>query len=180
MTKRLCSVENCPVVAACKGYCRMHYMRWHRNGDPLKGSISHDPWERFLTHIEVQPNGCWLWTAFRDKKGYGRYNGTSAHKYSYEYKYGPVPKGLVLDHYVCDTPPCANYDHVHPTTHLDNIWRSGKCPSYLHSIKTHCIRGHELSGDNIWIYDATSNSGARRVCKKCTALRKLKSGIGRS
>lgn len=30
-----CSVEGCEAKHYCKGYCRPHYTRWTRNGDPL-------------------------------------------------------------------------------------------------------------------------------------------------
>lgn len=30
-----CSVDECTGQHYCKGYCRMHYVRWRRHGDPL-------------------------------------------------------------------------------------------------------------------------------------------------
>ena len=30
-----CIIEGCVKPAAGRGWCRMHYMRWHRHGDPL-------------------------------------------------------------------------------------------------------------------------------------------------
>lgn len=32
---RVCSVEDCERRAVCRGWCSMHYQRWHRHGDPL-------------------------------------------------------------------------------------------------------------------------------------------------
>ena len=30
-----CSVDGCVDPGYCKGYCRIHYSRWHKHGDPL-------------------------------------------------------------------------------------------------------------------------------------------------
>lgn len=36
MAKRICSIPDCDKVHQAKGFCRMHYKRLLRNGDPLK------------------------------------------------------------------------------------------------------------------------------------------------
>jgi hypothetical protein len=36
-TVTLCSVSDCEAVHDARGYCRSHYMRWRRYGDPLGG-----------------------------------------------------------------------------------------------------------------------------------------------
>lgn len=36
-----CSIENCSKPVASRGWCRMHYVRWQRHGDPLKSLIRH-------------------------------------------------------------------------------------------------------------------------------------------
>jgi hypothetical protein len=42
MTK-ICSVENCEDKYNCKGFCRKHYVRWKKYGDP--------------NHTEIKPRG---------------------------------------------------------------------------------------------------------------------------
>jgi len=32
-----CAVEHCSAPVSCKGWCRAHYRRWQRWGDPLGG-----------------------------------------------------------------------------------------------------------------------------------------------
>lgn len=36
-----CSIENCGKSVASRGWCRMHYVRWQRHGDPLKSLVRH-------------------------------------------------------------------------------------------------------------------------------------------
>lgn len=75
------------------------------------------------------PNGCWLWTAFKHKCGYGRMTinnkGEYAHRVSYELYKGPIPEGLLVCH-MCNNRLCVNPDHLQVGTHWDNMQDSIK------------------------------------------------------
>lgn len=109
-------------------------------------------------------DACWLWTAGKHH-GYGVFwnNGSmhDAHVLAYEDKYGPVPAGLVLDHYRCDTTFCCNPDHVRPVTIAVNTLR-GTGPTAENARKAVCLAGHP--------FDAVGASGRRR-CRECEARR---------
>jgi hypothetical protein len=68
---------------------------------------------------------CWIWTGDTHIKGYGRFclNGQNlyAHRVSYEWAKGPIPKGWVVDH-VCYQHSCVNPDHLVATTDFENIY----------------------------------------------------------
>lgn len=75
-------------------------------------------------------NGCWVWQrAIANKRwpdpayAYGslRANGKTAkaHRFSYERKYGPIPKGMHAMH-TCHNPICVNPDHIEIGTNADN------------------------------------------------------------
>ncbi len=79
-------------------------------------------WEKVA---KAGPDDCWLWTASTYLNGYGQlgvehHKHTSAHRYSYELHYGPIPKGMVVMH-TCDTPRCTNPAHLTLGTQIDNI-----------------------------------------------------------
>lgn len=93
------------------------------------------PIVRLLDKVQFQPNGCWLFTGYLNKDGYGkirvgrRGDGTAksmyAHVVCYEELVGPVPEGLELDHVKerCTSRACCYPDHLEPVTHLENIRR---------------------------------------------------------
>lgn len=104
---------------------------------------------RFAGLYRVEANGCWIWTGYRNHDGYGIWTirpglTVRAHRWSYEQKHGPIPQGLELDHFKCDTSSCVNPDHVRPVTHRENVLRSDKTVAAVNLSKTHCKRGHLL------------------------------------
>ena len=82
---------------------------------------------RFWDRISYEPNsGCWLWEGARSKQGYGTIGIYArqilVHRFSYELKNGPIPRGLVIDH-ICCTPACVNPEHLEAVTYGENTRR---------------------------------------------------------
>jgi hypothetical protein len=124
------------------------------------------PLIRFREKAVVDPGGCWLWTGATSSTGYGnfwmdrRYVG--AHRAAYLMFRGPVPEGLELDH-LCRVRRCVNPFHLEAVTRQINTLR-GTGPSAENATKTHCKRGHELAGDNLYV-----TRPGTRTCKACKA-----------
>lgn len=124
---------------------------------------------RFLAKIAPQPNGCWLWTgAIRD--GYGRFSVADrlveAHRFAYEQWIGLLPDGVTVDHR-CRNRACQNPDHLRALTNQENILL-GVGPTAENARKTHCIRGHPLSGDNL-----LTRPNGWRTCRTCERARRV-------
>lgn len=111
--------------------------------------------DRFAEKIALTDSGCIEWIASHNGAGYGTLtiNRTGgkvlAHRFSYEHHFGPIPTGLTIDH-LCRNTLCVNPAHLEAVTQRVNTLR-GTAPTAVNSAKTHCDRGHPLSGDNLRI-----------------------------
>jgi hypothetical protein len=85
--------------------------------------------DRFISKIDKQPNGCWIWTAFKDRDGYGsiqidKLNKIRSHRFSYCHYNNISYSSLTKDDFIlhkCDTPSCVNPGHLFKGTHSDNM-----------------------------------------------------------
>lgn len=115
----------------------------------------------------VADNGCHIWTGTRNSYGYGvlRRGGHQRHMHRirYEREVGPVPEGMQLDHFACNDRLCCNPAHVRPVTQRENLLR-GDTVVAAAAARTHCPKGHPLSGDNL--SRALLRVGKRR-CATC-------------
>jgi hypothetical protein len=125
--------------------------------------------EEILAKASPEPNtGCWLWTGREKSHGYGRITirgrTAAAHRVFYELIKGPIPRGMVLDH-TCRVTCCVNPAHLEPVTQRENIkrGRAGAVNAARQRAKTHCPRGHEYAGDNLYI----RGQNAARGCRTC-------------
>ena len=82
------------------------------------------------------------------------------HREAYEQKYGPITKGLVIDH-LCRQRACINPLHLEAVTQRENLHRS---PLYW-SNKKICRNGHEYSVENTAYYHQNGYRKASRSVK---------------
>jgi hypothetical protein len=82
--------------------------------------------ERFWAKVD-KSGTCWLWTAYRNAKGYGVIKSPGddgptllAHRVAWELTYGPIPAGVQILHQ-CDCPPCVRPEHLFRGTNADNV-----------------------------------------------------------
>lgn len=122
----------------------------------------------FIKRIRVDAaTGCWVWVGALRQDGYGLYYLTStrrsvrAHRWAYEFLVAPIPDGLHLDH-LCRNPPCVNPTHLEAVTPRVNNLR-GVGPAPRKASQTHCVHGHPLAGDNLYIHPKRGT----RHCRQC-------------
>lgn len=123
--------------------------------------------QRLVEAIEINPeSGCWEFSKGLTGKGYAMlfHEGRSvyAHRLSYEFAYGPVPEGLVIDH-LCVNTKCVKPEHLEAVTQVVNMSRS------KWARQTHCLRGHEFTIENTYVHKRAH--GPARVCRACKRMR---------
>lgn len=149
-----------------KGWCKQHYNRWWRYGDPTHVPYRPSADERFWGRVN-KTDACWLWTG-KTRNGYGVFQWgprsdvkcTGAHRYGYTLAKGEIPEGLVLDH-LCRVPLCVNPDHLDPVTNGENVLR-GIGPSAQARYRTHCPQGHAYDDAN-----TRYSTQGHRACRAC-------------
>jgi hypothetical protein len=123
---------------------------------------------RFLAKVN-KTDTCWLWTAWIERNGYGRFwldgRQQGAHRAAYEMYVGPIPDGLEIDH-LCRVRHCVNPAHLDAVTAAENIRRMTPHRADYKSAKTHCPQGHPYDAENTLV----GKDGGRscRACKKET------------
>lgn len=126
--------------------------------------------ERFWSKVDFSYE-CWVWTGTK-AGGYGRFylnrRMMPAHRYSWTETSGPIPDGLMVLH-KCDNPSCVRPDHLFLGTQSDNML-DASAKNRIHRATrtvTHCLRGHELVGDQVRI-----RLDGSKLCRVCEAARR--------
>lgn len=126
MAKPTCTVGTCPDRPHARGWCRMHYVRWQRGGDPAAETIRERA-ARLRAIVEYavlnhdRTVGCWTSDEFTSfKEGYPviGYQRVSHLALTLD---GRLRPGRLHALHSCDVPTCFNPDHLRWGTRQDNV-----------------------------------------------------------
>lgn len=123
---------------------------------------------RIMTRTKLTASGCWEWQGHKNAVGYGeatlggkRY---MVHRFVYQALVNePIAAGFEICH-SCHNKACLNPYHIRKDTHQANLMDSSRARKLNGQSKTHCMRGHPLSGENL-------SPGIWRQCRICSRAR---------
>jgi uncharacterized protein (DUF983 family) len=183
VSERTCTYPGCEEPAKARGWCKKHWRRWRKHGDPaivLLRRVVGTPEERFWANVNKQGpvpehrpelGPCWLWRGTKSN-GYGVFwvppgRLVLAHRFAYTLLVGPIPEGLEPDH-LCRVPACVRpladafgLAHLEPVTHAENMARG------YWATAPHCKRGHLFDEANTYW-----TSAGKRQCRQCKSYRR--------
>ena len=119
---KYCHIDNCGKPVHEWKLCADHYAIRVEMGT-LPAHVR-TPRQRFVASVQVGES-CWEWTAFKDRKGYGKFTSWPtgeqyAHRIAFTLRNGPIPEGMQVDH-ICHNPRCVNPDHLRLATPKQNV-----------------------------------------------------------
>lgn len=130
--------------------------------------IGADEAMRRLLAKSIRQGECVVVTRGLTAAGYGRVQadgtGHYAHRFTYEYRHGPIPEGLVIDH-LCRNRACVNPDHLEAVPQRINVLRGERAGIRA----TACPRGHSYTSENTY-----TNPQGGRACRTCIRQRRKK------
>jgi hypothetical protein len=180
----VCSLETCSEPVKTKGLCKLHYQRQWRTGSvsvsrPCLHLSAH---EKFWHYVNKDaPNGCWLWTGFKDKDGYGKMRvgklNVRAHRISYELVNGPIPEGqLILHNNECNNPSCVNPSHLRTGDHDENMQDRIDAGHYATGERHHYAKLTDVEAEAVRCAPGTYKQIARRFGISVSQVGNIKRG----
>lgn len=123
----MCSIDGCgrPIHVQSRGWCRAHYLRWHRFGNPLASAPRKTPEQRYREKVEQRgADECWPWRGAYATidRGAFRWKGKTriATRVGWEIAHGEPPGEMHVCH-TCDNGWCHNPRHWFLGTHQENM-----------------------------------------------------------
>jgi len=121
---------------------------------------------RVLGRLEIQPDGCVLWTGARSDTGYGQAGDGGrvlyVHRLMYEWFVDPIPPSAQIDH-LCRVRHCAAPAHLEAVPRRENILR-GQSPAAINAAREECTHGHPFDDTNTQRISTRPHVRRCRIC----------------
>lgn len=118
----ICKIDGCGKATVARGWCRAHYTKWNRYGNPLALRKS-GQCQRYIENVVIphSSNECLPWPFAVNRKGYGTFGNSLAHRYVCALVHGAPPTSKHEAAHYCGNRICVNAHHIRWATHTENI-----------------------------------------------------------
>ncbi len=123
-----------------RGFCRRHYLRWLRNGDPLAGRVSKGEPAKFLAQaIKSETDDCIIWPFCKSRNA--RIGTKNVCRMICEELHGPAPNASHYALHSCGkgADGCINPRHIHWGTPKENTADRIKHGTHGYRLKEHQV-----------------------------------------
>lgn len=158
----ICKIEGCGKPVDSRGWCRMHYSRWKRHGDPTKtAGRPHVKTRAELAEYVLSrlvPNGeCLDWPGNRYRCGYGvtgfmAKKKLATHRIVCEHVHGAPPPDKPHAIHSCDRKICCNPAHLRWGSRSDNMQdavKRGRHRGWTVHVKGERVGGAKLTAEDV-------------------------------
>jgi hypothetical protein len=125
--QRICAIEGCSKPQKHREWCRAHYRRWYRYGDPIAGGAFKNQVKDFYFSVVLQceADECLLWPFAKNRGGYPVANikenpSSLIHRSVCHARHGPPPSPKLDAAHSCGNALCCNPKHLRWATRKAN------------------------------------------------------------
>lgn len=127
--------------------------------------------ERFVSKIQKDSEGCWIWQGTIDRRfGYGFFyydnRQVLAHRFSYQACNLESIEGKHV-HHLCENPPCVNPSHLKALSPSEHVAVTPRNKSHRFFVRGACANGHAFNAENTVIIRDSAGRVKSRQCRVC-------------
>ena len=139
-----CVIDGCEKPVHGRGWCKAHYIRWERHGDPKGGGIARGSTQAFIdSAIQYDSDDCLLWPYSQNEHGYGKTTvegkTVRAHRVVCTIAHGNPPTAKHQAAHSCGVKLCCNPAHLRWATRVEN-----EADKLLHGTDQHGEKNHRV------------------------------------
>lgn len=121
---RICKIDGCEKKVNSRGWCKAHYVRFLRHGDPEGGQHRLEGVAWLEKHIDHSGDDCLVWPFGTDQRGYGKVThpfSRRANRVMCFLRYGEPPTDRPDAAHSCGNSICVNPNHLRWASVSENM-----------------------------------------------------------
>lgn len=179
-----CNHAGCEDQAKSKGFCLRHYKLFWKYGSTEERGSRHAPAQDRFWRFVKKSDGCWNWTGYKDKDGYGtltikKENGSHspirAHRFSMILNGHEIDERALVLHR-CNNPSCVNPDHLYIGDQVQNMQDRIAHVGYSSGEKHFNAKITEEIAEKVFLFEGPAYKAAEEFGISASQARNIRAG----